>query len=142
MLHTPEEQEIGSQSNHRSKELRIVDKRNQRKFQIGHMATLAKEKSFYRNLKLNCIDHKRIQYQLRQRDQPSPGPGDYVVAQGYQQSARSNQAPPEKISTKKLQNSKRQVFKSVFKKDPPVVSPLDNFTNQKIKDGVIGVSNK
>ena len=106
------------------------------------MASLAKEKSFYKNLKLNCIDHKRIQYQLRLREQPTPGPGDYIVTKSFQHIKQPSSLPPsEKPPPKKAQPSKRQVFKSVFKKDAPAVSPLDNFTNQKIKDGVVGVSN-
>jgi len=38
----------------------IVDKKDQKRHYIGHMATLAQQKSFYRDLKLNCIDQRSI----------------------------------------------------------------------------------
>ena len=73
---------------------------------IGHMASLAQERTFYRNLKKDCIDYKISELRLAMRNEPSPGPGDYDV-----------------IPRKKEKRKQSMLYRSVESRKASSISP-------------------
>ena len=61
------------------------------------MATLAQQRTFYRDLKNNCIDQRIIDLRLSKRNEPSPGPGEYINSLSRNVIAEKTANSPSKI---------------------------------------------